>query len=255
MWDFSQEVTSENVDTVPEQFRGFYVEGQGDDAGKFSIDKNVNALTEAIVGLNGSLANSRQEATKALADLKGWTALGEDPAKVKTAMDGTASELQTALAQNSSFDPEALTKEVEGRFTGQIEELTASQSQLKGALKHSLVNSAAMESLAKHKGTPALIMPHIQNAVRMVTDESGNYGVQVIDLNGQERFSATSGKRMTVDELVLEYKAHPELGMAFKSDLKGGDGGGQGGQRRAIHGSDVGNLSSNDKIAMGLQNQ
>ncbi len=254
MWDFSQEVTSENIQSVPEQFRGFYVEGQGDDAGKYSIDANVNALTEAIVGLNGSLANSRKEATEASAALKGWAALGEDPTKVKESMDATATELQTAMAKNSSFDPEKLTKEVEGRFTGQIEELTESQVQLKGALKHSLVNSAAMESLAKHKGTPALIMPHIQNAVRMVTDEQGNYGVQVIDANGQERFSATSGKRMTVDELVLEYKAHPELGMAFKSDLKGGNGNNNGGQRRAIHGADAQNLSANDKIAMGLQN-
>lgn len=254
MWDFSTEVNAENISTVPEQFRGFYVEGQGDAAGTFSIDPSVNALTEAIVGLNGSLSNSRQEAQEAKASLKGWAALGEDPTKVKELMDGTANELQTALAKNSSFDPEKLTKEVEGRFTGEIEELKATGEHLKGALKHSLVNSAAMESLAKHKGTPALIMPHIQNAVRMVTDDQGNYGVQVIDANGQERFSATSGKRMTVDELVLEYKAHPELGMAFKSDLKGGNGAQNGSQRRAIHGADAGNLSANDKIAMGLQN-
>jgi len=249
MWDFSQKV--EDINSVPEQFRSVYVKGEGEHEGTFIVGEQFTGLTTAIIGLNTSLKASRDEASGVKATLKGWEALGESPEAVTTSLETLTNERNEALDKNKSFDPTKMREQIMGEAQGKITEAMERSALLQGALKHSLVNSSALGAISKHKGTPELLMPIIQNMVSM-TEKDGKFGVQVLDAEGSVRYSPTSGGLMTVDELVEEMKAHPSYGMAFKSDMKGG--GGEGGDmgRRGMHSADTGNMSAIDKISAGL---
>lgn len=249
MWDFSQ--TVEDINAVPEQFRMAYVPGEGEAEGTFVVGEQFSGLTTAIIGLNTSLKASRDEASGAKASLKAWESLGESPEAVTASIDTLTTERNEALDKNKSFDPTKMREQIMGEAQGQIAEAKERSNLLQGALKHSLVNSAALGAIAKHKGTAELLMPIIQSKVQM-TEKDGKFGVQVIDDQGSVRYSSTSGGLMTVDELVVEMKAHPAYGMAFKTDLKAGGGeGGQAGQR-TLHSKDVSNMTATDKISAGL---
>jgi len=249
MWDFSQKV--EDLNTVPEQFRNVYVKGEGEHEGTFVVGENFSALTTAIVGLNTSLKASRDEASTAKANLKGWESLGENPEAVTNSINTLTTERNEALDKNKSFDPTKMREQIMNEAKGQITEAQERSSLLQGALKHSLVTSAALGAINKHKGTPELLMPIIQNMVSM-TEKEGKFGVQVMDAEGSVRYSPTSGGLMTVDELVAELKAHPSYGMAFKTDMKAGNG--EPGQmgRRGMHTTGTETMSSIDKISAGL---
>ena len=249
MWDFNQEVTDLNA--VPEQFRNVYVQGEGDNEGKFLVGEQFSGLTTAIVGLNKSLKASRDEATSAQATLKGWAALGETPDAVKDSMEKLNTDLKDAVGKNKSFDPEKLQAQYKAEWEGKVIEANDRNQLLQGALKHSLVNSSALTAIAKHNGVAELLMPHIQSQVKMV-EENGKFNVQVVDAEGDVRYSPTSGGLMTVEELIVEMKAHPHMGMAFKSNLKGGDGQQGDGQRRGMHTQETSNMSATDKISAGL---
>lgn len=249
MWDFSQ--TVEDLNTVPEQFRSAYVAGEGEHEGTFVVGEQFSGLTSAIIGLNTSLKASRDEASQAKANLKGWAALGENPEAVTESINNLTEERNTALDKNKSFDPTKMREQLMGEFQGKLTEATDRSALLQGALKHSLVNSAASVAIAAHKGTPELLMPIVQSQVQMVEKE-GKFGVQVIDSEGSVRYSPTSGGLMTVDELIVEMKAHPSYGMAFKTDMKGGEGGIGDSGRRGMHSADTSNMSATDKISAGL---
>lgn len=249
MWDFSQKV--EDLNAVPEQFRNVYVKGEGEHEGTFVIGEQFSGLTTAVIGLNTSLKAARDEASTAKAGLKGWEALGENPEAVSTSIQTLTTERNEALDKNKSFDPTKMREQIMGEAQGKIAEATERSSLLQGALKHSLVNSAALGAIAKHKGTPELLMPIIQSMVNM-TEKDGKFGVQVMDAEGAVRYSPTSGGLMTVDELVEEMKAHPSYGMAFKTDMKAGGGDGGDAGRRGMHNVDTGSMTAIDKISAGL---
>lgn len=249
MWDFNKEVT--DIKTVPEQFRNVYIAGEGENEGKFFVGEQFAGLTSAIVGLNKSLKASRDEASTAQASLKGWTALGENPEAIQENVDKLNNDLKDAVGKNKSFDPEKLQAQYRTEWEGKVTAANDRISVLQGSLKHSLVNSAALTAIAKHNGVAELLMPHIQSQVKMV-EEGGKFGVQVVDPDGDIRYSPTSGGLMTVEELITEMKAHPHMGMAFKSNLKGGDGSQGNGNRRNLHSQDAGNMSATDKISAGL---
>lgn len=250
MWDFSQEVT--DINQVPEQFRSVYVSGEGDNEGKIIIGEQFTHLTEAIVGLNGSLVNSRQEARDATAAIKPWQALGENPEAVSSSMSQLATDRDDALAKNKSFDPQKMRDDMQKEWEGKVTEATEGSAQLKGELKHALISSAAVSAISKHNGEERLLMPIIRDHVQMVPDaKTGKQVVQVIDSEGMVRYSATTSNLMTVDELVAEMKASRDYGMAFKSNLK--DGSGQPGDgRRVMHGKDSSKMTANEKIAAGF---
>lgn len=248
MWDFTQRV--EDVNQVPEQFRPMYMAGEGEADGTFVVKPDFANIVEAVNGLNGSLKAARQEAKDAKASVAGWASLGESPDAVSQSITNLTTERNEALDKNKSFDPEKITAQIAGEYKDKIAGFEERQGLLTGALKKSLVDSAASVAIAAHKGTPELLMPIIQQQVKM-TEKDGAFGVQVIDADGSVRYSPTSGGLMTVDELVKELKSHPSYGMAFKSDMKRGPGELNSG-RRGLHGQDTSKMTSTDKISAGL---
>lgn len=251
MFDFSQEVTDLNI--VPQEFHGYYVEGEGEDKGKYVIGDQFKPLTNAVVGLNKSLQASRNEAKEYGAKLTGWAAIAESPEAMQQKLEDLDVQLKDAMGKNKSFDPEKMRNQIAAEWQQKVSESEALVGDLKGQLKNSLVVSAAMSAIAEHKGEPALLMPHIQAQVQMIHDaKTGRYAVQVVDAEGDVRYSPTSGNPMTVKDLVAEMKAHPQLGLAFKSDLKGGGGALGDGASRALHGRDLSTMTATEKIEAGL---
>lgn len=253
MWDFSQEV--KDINQVPEQFRHIYSTGEGEDADKLVIHEQYNALTQAIIGLNGSLHNSRKVEREISGALTPWQALGETPEAVQQVIANLTSERDDALAKNKAFDPKKMQEQMRSEWDEKLTAATNETNQLKSELKDALINSAALGAISKHEGEPKLLMPLIRSQVRMVQDpRNGRQIVQVVDEEGMVRYSATSGELMSVDELVSEMKASPTLGMAFKSNMRMGGGKVDGSGNRVLHGKSVGDMSATEKISAGLGN-
>jgi hypothetical protein len=66
-------------------------------------------------------------------------------------------------------------------------------------------------------------MPHVKAHVKVVADEAGNYGVRVVDAQGNVRFGANA-QEMGIGDLVKEMKADKTFAGAFESEAKGGTG-------------------------------
>ena len=104
------ELIYENMDAVPEAFRGLYTE-DGDKA----VLTHVNGMkTQAdITKVQEALRKEREDHSKAREALKPWKALGDDPAAVQINLD-RMSELETAAG--GKLDDAALNKMVEARL-------------------------------------------------------------------------------------------------------------------------------------------
>jgi len=60
MFDFAENETVDDINSVPEQFRGAYVEAEG--GGSYIIADHAKGLVESVTGLNKALTASRKEA-------------------------------------------------------------------------------------------------------------------------------------------------------------------------------------------------
>ena len=56
-FDFSTSGTLDNLDSVPENFRGVYTQGAD---GKYVINETLKGVTDAVVGLNKALVSERK---------------------------------------------------------------------------------------------------------------------------------------------------------------------------------------------------
>lgn len=220
-FDFSTNQEVEDINTVPEQFRGAYAEGEN---GKFAVSETAKPLVEAVVGLNKSLSASRKD----YKTLKGtavdpktlFSSLGdfEDADAVKAHIQ----ELTDQVASKSNIDPKKIKADIEKAFATEREELTGKNDKMKGTLEKYLIKSDAASALAAAKGNSALLLPHVMNMVKVVEDE-GEYVVRVLDDQGDWRGDGKGGY-MTVADLVTEMKASPTFGAAFESEAKPGTG-------------------------------
>lgn len=238
----------DDVNTVPEQFRGLYK--QGDDK-KFAVDPAFKGVAEAVTGLNRALKAERQ-ALKAVkpVDLSPLADFGADPVAIKAAFDAKLEEINTAKGGDIA---KQLESQKSGLITAHQKELlardtrtTALQNQLYGLM----VENAATSAVAELKGVPELLMPFIKQQVK-VTEADGQFVVNVLDGSGEARYGAT-GQLMTIKELVTEMKANEKYGRLFESEA--GNGGGMppgGGKKPPIQRTHE--LSANEKIAAGLK--
>jgi hypothetical protein len=116
--------------------------------------------------------------------------------RIKTLGDGDA-KLSEKL--------EAVRKQLLTEFEGKEKGYQAQTQQLESQLQRHLIEAAASQALAKHKGDAALLMPHLAGAVRAMKNDRGQYTIKVVDQDGQpmsSRLSGRAGEDMDVEELV-----------------------------------------------------
>jgi hypothetical protein len=257
-FDFAQNTTVDSLDTVPENFRGAYVDA-GD--GKFKVDDRVTGLVGAITGLSGALKKER-DTTKTLkgvvpAETVLTQLFGEDVKDVDAAK-AVIDDYVAKIATKSNVDPAKIKADIEKGFATERQGYIDKNSKMQGTLEKYLVSNEAATELAAAKGNPVLLGPHIK-AVTKVVEENGEYVVRVVDAEGSYRGDGQGGF-MGVKGLVAEMKASKDFAAAFESEQKGGGnqerkqhiGAGPGAVNQARQAAANANKSSTDMIASGL---
>lgn len=144
--------------------------------------------------------------------------------------------------QQVEKDFEASGKKVDEQVASVKEQMTTAHSaemkklgdenkRLSSALESQLIDNTLTQSILAANGNAPLLLPHIKTQIRMVQDDNGNFSTVVVDPNGNERFSLKqAGEKMTIDELVGEFKVNDTFKSAFRPDNSGGGAGGSGGK-------------------------
>lgn len=248
-FDFVANATVDDLQLVPEQFRGFYTEKDG----SHTIAEQFVPLTTLTSGLAKSLKAARAEAkaNKGTAiDLSPLSEFGATPAEIAEKFRTDLEDLQDKLAKGVKLDPEKIKSELSKGFDTKLAEKDTMLKSMEIALHQNLVTAEATRAIAESKGVPELLLPHISAAVKVVND-AGKYRVAVVDSDGDARVSSTTGQPMTIADLVREMKSSPVFGRAFESETAQG-GGAKPGQQRQPPARTTQVMSSVDKIKAGL---
>lgn len=226
--DFDLNAPQESIDKVPEQFRPIFAQGED---GKFKVDPKFTGVASAIVGFNKSNQALREELKgKKSVDLSPLAEFGNDPATIKANFDARVAEL-VAKGGDAAKAVERVRSEMSAAHKAALDAANANGSRYQNLLHTHLVRSEALAAISAEKGVAELLMPFIQNQVK-VTEVDGRFSVVVLDDKGEPRYSGLTGAPMTLAELVKGMKADPKFGRLFESDQQGGGGGMQPGAGR-----------------------
>lgn len=194
--------------------------------GEFDAEKALNAFVadkmEGLQNKNTEILGKLKEAKKVADGLPEDFSIEKWNEMVK-ALDGVdLSKLSTPE------QVEAVKANLTEAHQKEIEQLKTREGTLHGALQKSLVDSVVASAVSKAHGNATLLSPHIAQQVKMV-EEDGEFRAVVIGPNGAERFSVEkAGERMSIDELVGEFKGNDTYAAAFGAGNGGGGGGGGG---------------------------
>ena len=249
-FDFAELIDDGNK--IPEQFRSLYAEADG--KYKLRDDDVVKGARAALVGLNGALKAARSE-NKTLKgtriDTSALAEFGEDPVAQVNGAAAKIAELQQAIASGTKINPEKIKEDLTVAFSKEKETLVKRNEALTGQLHGLLVDNAATTAIAELKGVPELLLPFVRNQVKVV-EADGKLTVNVVDAQGDTRFSTATGQPMSIKELVQSMKADAKFGRLFESEVPQGGGSQPGAQTRNTPQA-PGEKTAADKIHAGLQ--
>ncbi|MHA2067540.1 MAG: hypothetical protein ACXABY_24515 [Candidatus Thorarchaeota archaeon] len=263
MADFDFAETVETMDTVPEKYHGLYSEG---DEGKFVLSDAAKGLVGDYLGVSKSLTSSRADKKKASDEaaqrrvaVKAFEELAESLG-LEPGDDGYAPALKNYLDEMNSkvkggeamkVNLDKVKADYEKRLN---ESLSAKDNEISArdkALHKHLVRNTALASLAKHKGSTELLLPHVEAMCSVMPDDNGDYATRVKDEDGDIRMNS-SGGYFTVDDLVEEMKTKAAFKPAFESETPSGMTIKPGAMKRSISSDSGRELSAAEKISIGI---
>ena len=259
-FDFVKNQAVESLDKVPADFQVLYTESED---GKFKLnteDATVGSAVKAISGLAKALNASRAEtkaAKERVVDLGPLSEYGDSVDTIVTKFNTTLAEARTKAGNTGKEEIDkavnAAKTAMQTQFAKDLETHTTLNKTLKGQLYKVMVTGEAKAALADAGAVdPELVIPYLSQKVK-VEEENGQFGVRVVDENGDVRFGGT-GSQMTVKELVGEMKADPKYGPLFKSETPSGGGARPTDQRRVVPGGKKReDMTPNEKISLGLK--
>ncbi len=229
-FDFNKNLVVDNIESVPKDFRGLYVEKDGKHALDTSDDFKKSTVA-VVTGLNRSLSAARLE-TKAAkdgkVDLSSLSDYGETVDEILEGVNSRIDEVRKAGKGKGSEDVEkavksaqdAMAKTHHTAMTAVSEENKALTGQLYSQL---VINEAESALNAAGVVNPKLLMPFIREQVG-VTKEEGRFKIFVKGDTGDVRYSGTTGDPLSIKELVAEFKGDETYGPMFKSETPSGGG-------------------------------
>lgn len=268
-FDFETKGTVEDINDVPEKYRGLYAEGTGDNAGKHSLTDAAKTIVSDYVGVSKTLTGVRLDkkkvgdenaerriATKAVEDFATSIGLEVGDDGVVIALKTFVDELQGQVkgGKEIKINLEKVQVEADKRVAAVTQTKDAELTDMRGALHKHLISDAASRALAEHKGSMDLLLPHVVNACKVVRNpDNGSYSVTVLDDQGDSRFDS-AGALMGVAGLVAEMKTQEKYERAFDSEAKPGTGAKPGSMSRSVVNKVDPNreLSPVEKIKLGL---
>jgi len=233
---FKDNGTVADINAVPEKYRGLYAEGEGDNAGKFSLISAAQGIVADLIGNQETLAgvrNDKKKVTDENAERRLAVKVFEDFAQavgLEAGDEGMAASLSAFVEDlqgqikggkeikiNLDKNKAAYDKSLADVTTAKDTEL----AEMRAALSKHLISDAASRALAEHKGSIDLLLPHVLASCRMHRLDNGDYGVTVLDAQGDSRFDSAGGL-MGVSGLVSEMKTQDKFGRAFESEAPAG---------------------------------
>ena len=253
-FEFADNLTVNNIEKVPEQFRALYVK-EGEAFRLKSDDPVAKGSIEAVLGLNKALKASRAEAKAKAAlavDLSPLSDFGKTPEEIAQAVKARLEELQASGSSKAKIDLEKIKADLAAGYAKQSEATKSQVVALTGQLNNVLVDQAVRSALGDQSVDPDLASRFVKDAVQMVP-EDGQFKVFVVDKDGNRRYSGVTGLPMTIVELVKEMKGSDKFAPLFKSDAPKGSGSAPGGAAGKTFSAQSGRtLSATEKIAQGL---
>ena len=251
MFDFATNAEVDTLDGVPENFRVFYV--AADEGFKInSEDGATSAAVASISGLAKSLNAARGDAKKGKVDLSALSEYGDNPDTIAEAVTLKMTELsdQIKAGGKAKIDIDKIKADLQVAHTADMTKRDATNTALKEQLYGMMVTTEATTAITASKGIPELLMPFVKNQVQVI-EEDGKLTPYVVDKDGNQRYSGTTGSPMTIGELVGEMKGNKQFGRVFESESPSGPGT-KPQQRQHLKPAD-GDLSPTQKIANGLK--
>lgn len=221
MPDFELKTEVATLDGVPEALHPFYVE----DNGVFKL--------EDVSGLKSALTKTREEVKKLKGSKPNGDTGGLSPAEKAELEElrSIKSKAEEAEALRKGEYEKLLTKK-DADYKKMIEERDTKLSSSEKRFNKAVKTQVATAAIAKLKGKPAALLPHVLNRLDVKNLGDEDYEVVVVDRDGTPRNSVKDpSKPMTVEEMIEKDFADSDDFMGlFEGRSKSGSGasGGQG---------------------------
>ncbi len=219
------QLTVEEHGELTEDFQKEYVEKDG--MFLLDVESAGGYVLEVTEGLKTALGQERKNLSAANAKLAVFGDLDPTLArdaleKVEEMKDWTPEE--TVQAQMKARDAQLLEKHRES-LSGKDKEIQSLMTEL----ERTLIDSAATEAIASHKGSIKLLLPHVRDLTRIIKNEAGRFVARIRGTDGEFRIGDSDGNYMTVPQLVQEMRSDDNFGRAFEGSGSSGSGAGDGG--------------------------
>jgi len=251
-FDFEQNQTVDNLDTVPEDFKGFYTENN---EGGFALREEFGSAVKVITGLNKSLLAARKDAKKASESTVDLSPLAEYGDSVETIQAGVAAKLDELTSQlkggeKAKIDLDKARDDWAKTAAKEREGLENSNAQLRGQIHKLLITDQLKSAIGDRALNPDLVIPFAEERARIQENE-GKFSVVFVDEDNAIRYG-TGGAPLTPKEFVDEMSGIDKYKPLFKSTVPEGSGARPGASSRRPAPT-TGDKTANEKIADGLR--
>lgn len=263
MWDFVKNAIVEDINAVPEQFRGFYVKAEDN---KFKISDTAKPLVDMYTGVNTSYekakkdlatannesATRRQAITGVVEFARKLGLEGIDEANPIAVLDTHITELMGKIrgGKDLNINLDSIKKDYETKNKSIADSFDARDKKKDAALNKHMIGSAINAAMAKHAGNPKLLTDIVSSRAKVV-QEGDDYVVRVLDDAGSPRSNGAGGW-LDIDGLVGEMKTDTGFAGAFASQQKSGNDHKSNMSNQQKQKTQQGEKTSTEKIAAGL---
>lgn len=203
----------DSLEDVDKDSRDLYVEKDG----KFHLD--VDGV-EDTSSLKGALSKERKAREELQKTVRRWEKLGKSDEEIADLIEAAAKAEEDKANKAGEWDK--LKAKMVAKHEADIKAERDKTAAMQKMLEHHLVDAAAATAIASAKGTPELLLPHVQRQVRVV-EEHGEFSVKVVDARGEPRVNA-KGDPLSIAELVSEMRQSEIFGRAFEGTGQSGSG-------------------------------
>jgi len=196
------------------------LETQFSEAYTADVNKQKSGVERKNQELLDKLAKAKEKAIPDGFDIDGYKDYVENKDKIEEEKR-LAEEKRLEETQNWQKLKNDMTNNYEQTINQVKNENKQTITSLRSALDSELIENIAIKAIAKEKGSPTLLMPHIKSRIATYQDDNGRFTTKVVDEFGKDAMNTKTGEPMTVSDLVNEFKSKEDFAGAFPTQNKG----------------------------------
>jgi hypothetical protein len=200
----------DSLDAVDEPYRALYEQ----DGEKFKL--KVDGV-EDTTGLKNALSAERRRAADLEKKVKGWERSGKTPEEIADLVEAAEAKALTEAEKKGEW--EKLRTQMNDKHAQDIKGKDETIGSLKKRLETELIDKTAVSAIAAAKGSPDLLLPHVQRHVKVDDD----FNVVVVNAKGEPRVNG-KGEPLSIADLIEEMKTNETFGRAFEGSGHSGSG-------------------------------